>query len=409
MKKTNGKFEAVLPGTLDPFHYGHESTVVSFLKLNPKAFLYIILGINEEKKNGQAFTTEEKIFLIEETIPKKYLKRIKIVPYSKIIANYLYEQNIQMFVKGVRDQKDFEYESWIATVNALFSGNPKTMLIPQTDPRLTNVSSSNFKNFVKWGLKATDFAPALTREAMELRLRGQLLVAVTGGAGAGKSTISREIEEVSRNNKGNGNVPAYHISLDDLTKIIYSNDPTPRFLEIRKKVAKRFNKDAKRKFGKDTKLMMPDTSIDVHKLGTIAFSSREKLNELTNMVMEAILYLLRKKLEELGEGIFLIEGANLVEQNLTDLVNENIIYVKATRKAQEERLKERGLKADQIQRRLDFQLSDKKRIDIIKKRQKSEKYRLYMQVSGMEKIEAEEIYKKLQEEYKARSKIIRKQ
>ena len=407
MKRMQEKFEAVFPGSFDPFQNGHLSTVISFLKLNPKAFLYIVIGVNDEKKNSQTFSTDEKIFLINETMPKKYLKRIKIVPYSKIIANYLYEQNIQMYVKGVRDQKDFEYESWIATVNALFSGNPKTMLVPQTNPELTNVSSSNFKNFVKWGLKATSFAPALTREALELKLRGQLLIGVTGGIGAGKSTFSRSIERISGKNGNADKVKVYHINLDDLTKVIYSSDPMPRFLKIREKVAKRFDKDARKRFGKSAKLMMPDSSIDVHALGSIAFSSKEKLNELTEMVMEAILYLLRRKLEELGKGIFLIEGANFVEQNLTDLVNENIIHIKANRKAQEERLKGRGLNDEQIQRRLDFQLTDNERMKVIKEKQKKEKHRLFMQVSSLGKTDAEEIYRRLQEEYETRNKIIR--
>ncbi|MFA6097483.1 MAG: dephospho-CoA kinase [Candidatus Paceibacterota bacterium] len=397
MNRMQEKFEAVFPGSFDPFQNGHFSTVISFLKLNPKAFLYIVIGVNDEKLNGQTFTTEEKIFLIRQTIPKKYLKRIKIVPYSKIIANYLYEQNIQMFVKGVRDRKDFEYESWIATVNSLFSGSPKTMLIPQTNPVLTNVSSSNFKNFVKWGLKATDFAPALTREALELRLRGQLLVGVTGGIGAGKSTFAKKIEDISKENGNKNRTRIYHINLDDLGKVIHSADKTPRFLQIRKQIAKKFGR----------KLMRKDTSIDTHELGKIVFSSPEKLQKLTEMMMEAILYLLRKKLEELGKGIFLIEGANLVEQGLTDLVNENIIHIKANRKAQEERLTGRGLSNDQIKRRIDFQLNDKERVSIIQGKQKKEKHRLFMKVNSLGKIDAEGIYKKLQKEYKTRSGIIR--
>lgn len=397
MKRTQEKFAAVFPGSFDPFQNGHYSTVISFLKLNPKAFLYIIIGVNDEKKNGQTFTTEEKIFLIQQTIPKKYLRRVKIVPYSKIIANYLYEQNIQMFVKGVRDQKDFEYESWIATVNALFSGSPKTMLIPQTNPVLTNVSSSNFKNFVKWGLKATDFAPALTREAMELRLRGQLLIGVTGGIGAGKSTFAREIEEISKRNGNKDRTKIYHINLDDLGKVIHSADQTPRFLQIRKQIAKKFGR----------KLMRKDTSIDTHELGKIVFSSPEKLRKLTAMMMEAILYLLRKKLEELGKGIFLIESANLVEQDLTDLVNENIIHIRANRKAQEERLRKRGLSDEQIMRRIDFQLNDTERLYKIREKQRKEKHRLFIKVNSLIKTDTEEMYKRLQEEYETRNRILR--
>ncbi len=406
MKRNQTDFTAVFTGSLDPFQDGHKSTVISFLKLNPKAFLYIVIGINEDKKNSYTFSTEEKIFLIEQTIPKKYMKRIRIVPYSKVIADYLYEQNIHMFIKGARDQKDFEYESWIASVNTMFSGSPTTIIIPQTDQDLVNVSSSNFKQFIKLGINIKKFAPALTREAMQIRINKQFLVGATGGIASGKTTIAGEIEKLSKENK-NGNIPTHHISLDDLGKKIYSGDLTPKFLDIRKQVAKRFKKEVIKRFGKNASLMKEDTSIDSYMLGSIAFSSKENLKELTDMVIEPILYLLRKKLEELGEGIFLIESANLIEQNLTHLVNENIIMFETEKKIQESRMRAKGYSEDQIARRIGFQLSSKEKLKIIKEKQKKEKHRLFMRIDTTYPVDVKDIYDKLQEEYKKRQAIIR--
>ncbi len=405
MKKNQTRFDAVFTGSFDPFQNGHLSTVIKFLELNPKAFLYIVIAINEAKKNTYAFSTEEKKYLIEQTIPKKYLKRIKTVPYSKIVADYLYEQNIHMFVKGARDEKDFTYESWIAEVNSMFSGNPTTIIIPQTDQELVNVSSSTFKEFIKLGLDTKKFAPALTREALQIKLNKQFIVGATGGIASGKTTILGEIEKISKEDK-TGNAPVYHISLDELGKRIYSNDPMPQLLAIREQVAKRFRKEAVKKFGKGAKLTQEDTSIDTYMLGSIAFSSKENLRELTGIVIEMILYLLRKKLEEFGEGIFVIESANLIEQNLTHLVNENIIMFGTAKKIQEERMRAKGYSEEQITRRIEFQLSNKEKLEVIREKQKNEKHRLFMQIDTSSKVDAKSIYDKLEEEYRKRQKII---
>lgn len=410
MKRIRKRLAAVFAGTFDPFHEGHNSTLGSFLERIPNSCVYIVIGANEEKNGKHTFSIDERIYLIKQTIPKKYRKRIRIVPYSKIIANYLYEQDIQLFVKGARDEKDFKDESWIAKVNSMFSGKPETFIILQTNPLLINASSSNLKNFTRWYMDAkhfAHFAPAITREALQMKLNGQFLVGAIGGIGSGKTTVAKEIQAISEEDSNSDKIPVRHISLDDLGKIVYSSDPTPKFLSIRKEIAKRFEKEAVKKFGKGTKLMLEDTSIDAYKLGAIAFSSRELLKELTDMAIEPILYLLQRKLEESGKVIAIIEGANFLEQDLTHLVNENIILFEVDKEKQVERLRAREYTEEQIERRIAFQLNSEERLEIIKGKQKSEKKRLLVKVSTNRKVNAKKLYDKLQEEYKKRYGIIR--
>ena len=392
-----GQFVAGFPGSFDPFHNGHRFTMISFFKLHPKAMLYIVVGVNEEKESSYTFSTEEKVFLIEQSIPAEYVERVKVIPYSGIIANLFYEQNINMFVKGARDSKDFESESWIAEVNSKFAGSPPTLIIPQTNPALLKVSSSNLKNFINFGLDAKDFAPALTREALQMRMKDRLMIGVTGGIASGKTTLAKALQKFSEENGASEDIPIYHISLDELGKIVYSNDPTPRFLTIREQVDKEFGGN----------LLREDGSIDTHKLGNIAFSSKRKLDKLVGIMLDPILYLLRRKLDELGKGIFLIEGANLIEGGMTHLVNENIILVQVDKEIQRERMAERGLNKKQIKRRFGFQFGNKERTEEIIARQQKEFDRLFIKIDGSKETDIKEIYKKLQEEYRRRSRIVR--
>ena len=397
MKEIQEQLIAGFPGTFNPFQYGHLSTVISFLELHSKAILYIVIGVNEEKENKNTFSTEEKVFLVEQTIPAEYKNRVKVIPYSGIIANLFYEQNINMFVKGARDSGDFEYESWIAEVNSKFAGNPTTLIIPQTNPALLKVSSTNLKNFINLGLDAKDFAPALTREALQIRMKDQLMFGVTGGIASGKTTFAKDLQKFSEENVTAEDMLVYHISLDDLGKVVYSNDPTPRFLAIRKQIDKEFGGN----------LLREDSSIDTQKLGNIAFSSKRKLDKLVGIMLEPILHLLRKKLDEFGKGIFLIEGANLVEGEMTHLVNENIILVQVDKEVQKERMMKKGLSEKQIERRFGFQLGNKERTEEIIARQREEFDRLFIRIDGSKETNIEEVYKELQEEYKRRSKVIR--
>jgi len=125
--------------------------------------------------------------------------------------------------------------------------------------------------------------------------------------------------------------------------------------------------------------------------------------------MEPILYLLRKKIETLGKGIFIIEGANIVEQNLTSIFNENIISMEISADTQIKRLAEKNFTEEQIRRRIEFQLTDANRLKAIEEKQRKESYRLLIRLNGAEKIEknAKLLGEKLREEYQKRSKIIR--
>ncbi|MCK5655116.1 MAG: hypothetical protein KAI03_02335, partial [Candidatus Aureabacteria bacterium] len=86
---------------------------------------------------------------------------------------------------------------------------------------------------------------------------------------------------------------------------------------------------------------------------------------------------------------------------------ENIILVQVDKEVQKERMMRRGLSEKQIERRFGFQLGNKERTEKIIARQREEFDRLFIRIDGSKETNIEEVYKKLQEEYKRRSKVIR--
>jgi dephospho-CoA kinase len=86
-----------------------------------------------------------------------------------------------------------------------------------------------------------------------------------------------------------------------------------------------------------------------------------------------------------------------------------MILIGTDRKTQMQRIKQKNFTEDQIKRRLKFQLSTEKCLLAIKKLQNTETYRLLAEIDGTKDINknASILYKKLEEEYQKRVKIIR--
>lgn len=405
--------KAAVVGSLDPGTLGHLDMIISFMEAFPQMILYVIVAFNEEKK--YVFSVEERIYLLEKMIPEKYKNRIKIVVENGIVVHYLRRQGITKLVKGVRNAEDYRYEMDIADVNILLNKKVQPLFIPQTNAILRQVSSSSLKNGIRMNIDMSAYAPALTREAVRLRLKNQLLVGVTGEAASGKSTIAQAIAEFSRREGLKGDVPIHYLELDKYGKMIYST--FPEFMETRYWVVKMF----------DESILNEDTSIDTYKLGTLAFENREKLNKLTELVLPDILFLMNEDLNKIGQAIILVEGANIVENNLTHLFDENLIVVSVPPEKQIERMRQRNYTPEQIRRRMEFQLTSAQRIATIKEIQSKGFDRFLMEIDGTKVVDSEyadwnmsetregrsdtiviqNLYGLLQDQYKRRMRVIR--
>ncbi|MBI2258691.1 MAG: pantetheine-phosphate adenylyltransferase [Flavobacteriia bacterium] len=111
------------PGSFDPFTKGHESIVQKALLLFDK--LVIGIGKNSEKKGY--FTLESRINHLEHLYKDE--KRVQILSYEGLTIDLCSKKNINFLLRGLRNNKDFDYEYPISMHNKLLNDNVETIFL----------------------------------------------------------------------------------------------------------------------------------------------------------------------------------------------------------------------------------------------------------------------------------------
>ncbi len=167
-----------------------------------------------------------------------------------------------------------------------------------------------------------------------------ITVGLTGGIASGKSTVARRLGEHG----------AHVIDADALGHRAYEPGAAAHQAVI----------DA---FGPD--VVAPDGTIDRGTLGQRVFGKPEELDRLTGIVWPAIRELASAEIEAVcGSGshaVVVLEAAVLLEAGWQDLVDEVWVTVVERASAVERAVARSGLAPDQVEARIDSQLSNDER------------------------------------------------
>lgn len=138
----------VFPGSFNPFTKGHANIVSRALTIFDEVI--IAVGINESKAPATSCVAD---------ITKLYKDnpRVKVVSYSCLTVDLCKQLGVSTIVRGVRDEKDFQYERQMADVNRQLSGIETLLLF--ADPVLSSLSSSVLRELSHFGKDITPFLP----------------------------------------------------------------------------------------------------------------------------------------------------------------------------------------------------------------------------------------------------------
>lgn len=183
---------AVFPGSFAPWTDGHFDTLCTALNFCSK----VVIGISRNPLKSQRWSFEELKGFIEANIKdhvdmyenryagaafftpvqEQSLERlaggkyssenlIEIADFTKLTVDDALLHKCTLIIRGMRNSTDYVDEEALASVNQkLASQRAKalpTVLIPQTDSRLKDVSSTTFRNLMSYRqyIQALDFVP----------------------------------------------------------------------------------------------------------------------------------------------------------------------------------------------------------------------------------------------------------
>ena len=108
---------ALYPGSFDPITKGH----IDIIKRSSHLFDKLIIGIFKNSTKSKAwFSDEEKVEMIEEILKKENINaEIKI--YNVLLVDFMYEENVNILIRGLRALSDYEYELQFTLTNKTLS------------------------------------------------------------------------------------------------------------------------------------------------------------------------------------------------------------------------------------------------------------------------------------------------
>lgn len=384
----------IIAASYDPITNGHINIIERALGTFDK--VVVSIGINPKK--NYTFKLDERERLTKKAL-SRFGDRVIVKSYTGLLADFAYENQIKTIIRGARNSVDFDFERLLADINQGFNLGLETFIL-FADQKLSHISSSAVKELQEHQAKnVIDYVPLAIKEALELRISGQLRVGITGGIGVGKSHIEKKLLDLDHSFRRNiidsalPNYPKlYSIDMDEIGRYILKLSIEPIHQSVRETIAEKFGRN-----------LIVDGFIDVRSLLTLLFDDPRAPTfraEFEKIMAEPIMHLVRKRIINL-KGIILISSALFVEQGICGLVNNNFIFVTCPDNVREKRLMKRGYNDIEIKNRLEAQYSPEAKLHFIKKlirEQSCGEVIEFNNVDGNDK-EMEELYRSLKEMY----------
>lgn len=144
--------KCVFAGTFDPFTIGHEDTVKKCLAL----FDEVVVAVAENKNKKCLFSAEERREMIAAVYREE--ARVRTLIWEGAIVDLLRAENTPFYVRGIRNFRDFDYETADFYASRKLDPGMITLYLPAEQEHL-HVSSTLVKNSIAFEKPYKDYLP----------------------------------------------------------------------------------------------------------------------------------------------------------------------------------------------------------------------------------------------------------
>ena len=149
--------KAVYAGSFDPLTNGHMNIINRAATIFDDLVVLVVENINKECM----FSLNDRVDMVKTACSD--ISNVSVDVVQGLLAEYVNSNNIDVVVRGLRDNKDFEYELQMAQYNADLYKSAETIFL-MTSADLSYVSSSGVREITALKGDISNLVPDVVRE-----------------------------------------------------------------------------------------------------------------------------------------------------------------------------------------------------------------------------------------------------
>jgi pantetheine-phosphate adenylyltransferase len=157
------------PGSFDPVTYGHLDIIARAGRVVDK--LVIGVGVHDSKKS--VLGAAQRVDLVKQVtspIAEHSGLKIDVVTFDGLAVDAAHKAKAQIFVRGLRDASDFDYEVQMAQMNGALAPEIETVFLAAS-PATRMIASSLVKQIARMGGDISLFLPPEAEAVLRAALK----------------------------------------------------------------------------------------------------------------------------------------------------------------------------------------------------------------------------------------------
>ncbi|GLS42129.1 pantetheine-phosphate adenylyltransferase [Methylobacterium brachythecii] len=158
---------ALYAGSFDPVTNGHLDVVRQASRLSQR----LVLAIGVHPGKAPLFSADERAELLKETcapLAEAEGAEVEIVTFDDLAVSVARRHNASMFIRGLRDGTDLDYEMQLAGMNAAMAPEVQTVFLPASTG-VRPITATLVRQIAAMGGDVSPFVPKIVAERLTAR------------------------------------------------------------------------------------------------------------------------------------------------------------------------------------------------------------------------------------------------